>query len=202
MFLRKLGFTMIELLIVIAVLGILAVAVLAAINPIEQINRGKDTGTRSDAEQLLSAVDRYYAGRGYYPWMADNESENLAAAWVELQGTATTTIAVGADGEDMLANLSSGGTSEVKESFITRIINAEQTTPLRIFNEGSLSSDSTYICFTPKSASFREEAWKRCSDDGVARALPGDFPPLACPAGGTCATAATSDLATACFICL
>jgi prepilin-type N-terminal cleavage/methylation domain-containing protein len=67
--LRRLGFTMIELLIVIAVLGILAVAVLAAINPIEQIKRGKDTGSRSDAEQQISAIDRFYASQGYYPWM-------------------------------------------------------------------------------------------------------------------------------------
>ncbi|NIT03538.1 prepilin-type N-terminal cleavage/methylation domain-containing protein, partial [Candidatus Saccharibacteria bacterium] len=52
------GFTMIELLIVIAVIGILAIAVLAAINPIEQINRGRDTGSRSDAEQLIGAIDR------------------------------------------------------------------------------------------------------------------------------------------------
>ena len=64
----KKGFTLIELLIVIAVLGILAVAVLAAINPIEQINRSRDTGSRSDAEQLLGAVDRFYASRGFYPW--------------------------------------------------------------------------------------------------------------------------------------
>ena len=47
----QLGFTMIELLIVITILGILAVAVLSAINPIEQINRGRDTGRQSDAEQ-------------------------------------------------------------------------------------------------------------------------------------------------------
>jgi prepilin-type N-terminal cleavage/methylation domain-containing protein len=66
---QKFGFTMIELLIVIAVLGILAVAVLASINPIEQINRGRDTGSRGDAEQLISAIDRYYAAKGYYPWM-------------------------------------------------------------------------------------------------------------------------------------
>ena len=60
----QMAFTMIELLIVIAILGILAVAVLAAINPIEQINRGRDTGSRSDAEQLLSAIDRFYAYKG------------------------------------------------------------------------------------------------------------------------------------------
>jgi prepilin-type N-terminal cleavage/methylation domain-containing protein len=51
---KRLGFTMIELLIVIAVLGILAVAVLAQLTS-EQINRGRDTGSRSDAEQLISA---------------------------------------------------------------------------------------------------------------------------------------------------
>jgi type II secretory pathway pseudopilin PulG len=62
---------MIELLIVITILGILAVAVLSAINPIEQINRGRDTGRQSDAEQLLSAIDRYNAFQGYYPWQDD-----------------------------------------------------------------------------------------------------------------------------------
>jgi prepilin-type N-terminal cleavage/methylation domain-containing protein len=67
----QLGFTMIELLIVITILGILAVAVLSAINPIEQINRGRDTGSQSDTEQFLSAVDRYNAFQGYYPWQLD-----------------------------------------------------------------------------------------------------------------------------------
>ncbi|MBU4016638.1 prepilin-type N-terminal cleavage/methylation domain-containing protein, partial [Patescibacteria group bacterium] len=38
------GFTLIELLIVIAVLGILATGVLIALDPIEQINRGRDSG--------------------------------------------------------------------------------------------------------------------------------------------------------------
>ncbi|KUK79563.1 MAG: hypothetical protein XD95_0296 [Microgenomates bacterium 39_7] len=70
-FSSQLGFTMIELLIVITILGILAVAVLSAINPIEQINRGRDTGSQSDAEQLLSAIDRYNAFQGYYPWQED-----------------------------------------------------------------------------------------------------------------------------------
>ena len=64
---KQAGFTMIELLVVIAVLGILAAAVLSAINPIEQINKGRDTGHRSDAEQLLSAVDRYFALHELYP---------------------------------------------------------------------------------------------------------------------------------------
>ena len=40
------GFTMIELLVVIAIIGVLAAAVLAAINPVEQISKGRDAARR------------------------------------------------------------------------------------------------------------------------------------------------------------
>ena len=39
----KNGFTLVELIIVIAVIGVLAVVLMMAINPIEQINKAKDT---------------------------------------------------------------------------------------------------------------------------------------------------------------
>jgi prepilin-type N-terminal cleavage/methylation domain-containing protein len=66
--LSQVGFTLIELLVVISVIGVLAVAVLSSINPIEQINKGRDTGARSDAAQLINAVDRYYATQELFPW--------------------------------------------------------------------------------------------------------------------------------------
>jgi prepilin-type N-terminal cleavage/methylation domain-containing protein len=84
----QLGFTMIELLIVITILGILAVAVLSAINPIEQINRGRDTGTQSDAEQLLSAIDRYNAFQGFYPWQKEAD-ETQTSIMVDDSGLRT-----------------------------------------------------------------------------------------------------------------
>ncbi len=98
----QLGFTMIELLIVITILGILAVAVLSAINPIEQINRGRDTGSQSDAEQLLSSIDRYNAFQGYYPWQYSADDLDVSMM-VETYGEGTWTR------YPFVSNLDNGG---------------------------------------------------------------------------------------------
>ena len=71
----KKGFTLIELLIVITIIGILAVAILSAIDPVEQIRRARDQGKESDAAELLSAMERYYTAFFEYPWDALNESD-------------------------------------------------------------------------------------------------------------------------------
>lgn len=180
------GFTLIELLIVIAVLGILAVAVLSAINPIEQINRSRDTGSRSDSEQLIGAIDRFYATNGYYPWVSgadidayniDWVEDNVNMAWVDDAASV------------VLDKLAAAGTGEVKESFINRITGTTYN-PLTVYNAGD-AGDSTYICFLPKSSAFKAEAANRC-DAGV----PDDYPADACP--GTC----TLDDNDTCFSCL
>lgn len=77
--LSQVGFTLIELLVVISVIGVLAVAVLSSINPVEQINKGRDTGARSDAAQLINAVDRYYATQEKFPWNNTNTACSGAA---------------------------------------------------------------------------------------------------------------------------
>jgi type II secretory pathway pseudopilin PulG len=51
-----------------AVVAILAIGVLIGINPIEQINKAKDGSNTQMANQLLSALQRYYIGYGDYPW--------------------------------------------------------------------------------------------------------------------------------------
>lgn len=198
---KRKGFTLIELLIVITLLGILAVAVLSAINPIEQINRSRDTSSRSDAEQLINAIDRYYASKGYYPWMSGAGSENTAANWTEINGKE---VVVGDDsGVMFLENLASGGSAELKESYVARIV-AENARHLFIYNSGE-QGNSTYVCFNPRSAAFREEAWNRCDPAAPAHSdygeLPSDFPPEACPTTN-CVGAASADDATGCFVCL
>ncbi|MGB9591789.1 MAG: type II secretion system protein [Candidatus Kryptoniota bacterium] len=170
------GFTMIELLIVIAVLGILAVAVLSAINPIEQINRGRDTSSKSDAEQLLSAIDRYNASRGLWPWQ-DTTADPAAVPW----GKITATYPTGSTCS-MLQNLASGtdpcpGTDEIKAAFVNRIT-SDKNNALYIAYGGA-TGQSVYVCFNPQSGSFKKEADDRCSS------RPTDYPAAAC---GSCPT--------------
>lgn len=168
------GFTLIELLIVIAVLGILAVAVLSAINPIEQINRSRDTGNRSDEEQLISAMDRYYANNGYYPWQTGaTDTGHAAIAWTKITSTWNDS-----GGTGVLSKLSQTGTEELKSSFIQRIT-ASTYNALYVYNNGAQGS-STYLCFLPLSASFKTDGQTRCTGGS----LPADFPASAC-AGGT-----------------
>lgn len=53
------GFTLIELLVVIAVLGVLAAVVLVAVDPLEQLARGRDAGKTSSVSQIGHAMQAY-----------------------------------------------------------------------------------------------------------------------------------------------
>lgn len=171
------GFTMIELLIVIAILGILAVAVLSAINPIEQIDRGRDTGSRSDAEQLSSAISRFHALRGYYPWFSSAGDEIVGLDWTDTSGTWEDNQEPNAC--NVLEKLSSGdgadctGADELQQAFIDRITDDEYN-PLFVYHRGD-PGDSAYICFSPNSGAFTQEAQERC-EDIIESGTPADFP--------------------------
>jgi len=196
------GFTMIELLIVISILGILAVMVLAAINPLEQINRGRDTAQRSDAEQLLGAFERYNAFNGYFPWQAD-ETDTVATDidlamqlvnvdWLSNANGAGTTCQI-------LERLSTAvtancvGTTELKDSAITRIDDSGGGTgavapvarALYVYYEGG-SGDNVYVCFSPQSSAFRNEASDRCA---------GTFPADFSDTSGVCVDDTTANVA-------
>jgi len=62
------GFTLIELIIVIAVIAILAVGVIAALNPVEQSNRAKDGRAKNTMSELMGAIQRYYTSISYMPF--------------------------------------------------------------------------------------------------------------------------------------
>lgn len=62
--LRPVGFTLVELLITIAIIGILAGGILIGINPLEQISKAKDANKRIAVSQLVTALELYAAQNG------------------------------------------------------------------------------------------------------------------------------------------
>lgn len=188
------GFTMIELLVVIAVIGVLAVAVLSSINPIEQINKGRDTGHRSDAAQLINAIDRYYAIHEIYPW--NDAQYNTLITTNQL----ATTIFPGGTEPNCATSTNTGtvpgtfckitsaaavpwltaltDTAEVKEGFTQRLSNPKPGGELWLYK--AVTSNATmYACFGPASKAFQKEATDACKDHYSA------LPPGACPAGAS-----------------
>ena len=157
------GFTLVELLIVIAILGIIALIVIAAINPIEQANRARDTGMKSDASQLVSAIDRYFAAREQFPWVSAGDYVNddafgFVSAKDEGVGICGATCA---DEGILLA------TEELKPEFLNRnFIKAGDTeiSDLLMIGKDAESSSSVYACYIPAAKSNRE---KSCADGDV-----------------------------------
>lgn len=131
------GFTLIELLIVITIIGVLAVAVLSAINPVEQIRRAQDSGRESDSAELLNSFDRYYTAFFKFPWTALSQvnpsqaqvSANLA--WID----------------ELIAK------GEVKTQFRDRAT----WTDVYVTQSGTIVS----VCFLPTSSTFQQQANQR-----------------------------------------
>ena len=65
---RQAGFTLVELLVVIAVLGILSVGLIVTINPIDKLNSASDSRVLGDIGALARASESYATARnGFYP---------------------------------------------------------------------------------------------------------------------------------------
>lgn len=151
------GFTLVELLIVIALLGVLAAAVLAAINPLEQANRARDAKYKSDSSQLLAAVDRYFVSKDEFPWMT---LDPLITSDDEVVFVSAADQSVGICGVTCLVDGNLITNNELKTEFRNRDFAKGTPTWDKIVYVGKAdgASESIYACYVPKSKSERGKA--------------------------------------------
>lgn len=66
------GFTLVELLVVIAMIGILTSIAIGILNPGAQLAKGNDSRRKSDLAQISKAIEQYYSDHGRYPGYSVN----------------------------------------------------------------------------------------------------------------------------------
>jgi len=151
------GFTLVELLIVIALLGALAIGLIGALDPFEQLKKGTDTGTRNSVSEIHSAVIRFYALKGVMPWCPTAGC------------TANTTYALSLplNNTTFMSYLSSVvDTGELKSNFTT--VQAGELS--KIFVTGT--DAQVIVCYKPGSKSFRSDLNTKFDAAGVQSTMP------------------------------
>ncbi|HPJ17145.1 MAG TPA: type II secretion system protein [Candidatus Woesebacteria bacterium] len=171
------GFTLVELLIVIALIAILSVAVLATINPIEQANKAKDSTVQNDAAEVMNAYERFYANSQSYPWMVYGPAGNkpsvetamllrsdtigfgICDASATLTDPATTTSAA------CSTTSTTPGLLITKDELKPAFVGKDEFRTVASLDENGLwmykdsgSGGSIYVCYVPKAKSNRDTA--------------------------------------------
>ena len=147
------GFTLIEILIVVALIGALFLGILATVDPLEQLKKGSDTARRNLSSQLYNGFLQYYAAQNAFPWTVDLSglSGTANAVTVANIGYIPTAIGVGEFKADFI-NLAGGNLAKI---FLT---STADTLGLR----QNLAS-----CFLPDSKAFRVDPNAKYGIDGV-----------------------------------
>jgi prepilin-type N-terminal cleavage/methylation domain-containing protein len=152
---RQKGFTLVELLIVIALLGALAIGLIGALDPFEQLKKGTDTGTRDLVNQVQTAVLRYYATTNRFPW----ESTPALSGGFTAQGLNV------ADFDDSVSNMIVAG--ELKSNF-REIYGSKLSQIIVTYTPSGIAQSATVVaCYQPQSKSFLVDPNTKYSNDGT-----------------------------------
>lgn len=81
------GFTLIEILVVVGMIGVLTAGSLLVINPALQLQRSRDATRKSEIKQIQSAIEQYKADNGSYPGPAGTSSSPIYG-WAPVGGMA------------------------------------------------------------------------------------------------------------------
>ena len=194
---KQKGFTLVELLIVIGLLGAIALIVIAAINPIEQANRARDTRFKADGGQLISAVDRYFAARSEFPWVTSGAATNNDAAYGFISAGDE---GIGICGADCSTNGSLILQDELKpefrnRDFIKSHLGVDNSKKIFIGKDQG-SSESVYACFIPSAKATRD---KSVADEKVYTISTGDGSRTLTT---SCDAAGTNWVTQGCYVCI
>lgn len=93
----KKGFTLIEILIVVAIIAILASVVLVGLGPTQRA--GRDSRRLSDLHQVQNGLELFYGRCGYYPGTANCGANTAitggATSWASMSAALTGTASIG-----------------------------------------------------------------------------------------------------------
>jgi len=135
------GFTLIELLVVIGILGILAAALVATIDPFEQLNKATDANVKNTVVEYIDANIRYFTTHQAMPWSDVNAPAQCQAGGVPPSGSALTTAQMSSCTTAIISD------AELKASFTT----ATNILPHIFITAGS--NNAVIGCFLPVSKS-------------------------------------------------
>lgn len=141
------GFTLIELLVVIGILGVLAAALIATIDPFEQIKKAQDTNVKNSAVEFVNASIRYYTTHNTLPWADTSITGCSAAGTTRLDSQTGCLNALISDGE-----LKTGFTT------VTSILTS-------IYINGT--TNGATACFQPVSKSQQRDANTKYAQSGA-----------------------------------
>jgi len=79
---KKGGFTLIEILVVVAIISVLLGSVLVGLGPAQR--QGRDTRRISDLRQVQNALELYYSKCGFYPGTANCAATTIPGTWADL----------------------------------------------------------------------------------------------------------------------
>lgn len=152
------GFTLIELLVVIGILGILAAALIATIDPFEQLKKAQDANVKNTAVEFVDASIRYYTTHNVLPW--DNTAAPHACQGGDPTGAVLTTAEMAACLGDATTPNTLIGDGELKPGFttVTTILSSILVTGV---------SNGVTACFQPQSKSQEADANTKYSVSGT-----------------------------------
>ena len=146
---KNAGFTLIELLVVIGVLGTLASALVATIDPFEQLKKTSDASIKNTAIEFADANIRFYATHNAMLWVDDTNCLSEI-------GTGTTLDKAPSCLDSLINN------GELKQSF-----NSVKNTLNKIYI--STCNNNPIICFNPNSASQNHDVNTKYNQNGAIR---------------------------------